>query len=73
MDPDLTYRDLRQDKKIENLFNKIRSVGHSTHYVQQACISNLLVTVFAFAVKTDYWFRKHFVHLFSNVSYRDRA
>jgi hypothetical protein len=47
MDPDLTYRDLRQDKKIENLFNKIRPVGYSTHYFQQACISNLLVTVFA--------------------------
>jgi hypothetical protein len=47
MDPHLIYRDLRQDKKIENLFNKIRTVGYSRHYVQQACISNLLVTVFA--------------------------
>lgn len=47
MDPDLIYRDLRQDKKIETLFNIIRSVGQSTHYFQQACISNLLVTVFA--------------------------
>ena len=47
MDPDLTYRDLRQDKIIEILFNIIRTLGSSTHYVQQACISNLLVTVFA--------------------------
>lgn len=47
MDPDLTYRDLRLDKKIETLFNIIRPVGYSTHYFQQACISNLLVTVFA--------------------------
>jgi hypothetical protein len=35
------------DKKIENLFNIIRPVGQSSHYDQQACISNLLVTVFA--------------------------
>jgi hypothetical protein len=47
MDPDLTYRDIRQDKKIENLYNIIRPLGISSHYVQQACISNLLVTVFA--------------------------
>jgi hypothetical protein len=47
MDPDLTYRDLTQDKIIENLFNIIRTVGSSTHYFQQACMSNLLVTVFA--------------------------
>ena len=47
MDPDLINRDLRQYKIIENLFNIIRSVGQSTHYFQQACISNLLVTVFA--------------------------
>jgi len=47
MDPDLTYQGLRQYKIIETLFNKIRPVGYSTHYVQQACISNLLVTVFA--------------------------
>jgi hypothetical protein len=47
MDPDLTYRDLRQDKKIETLFNIIRTVGSSTHYFQQSVISNLLVTVFA--------------------------
>jgi hypothetical protein len=47
MDPHLTYQDLRQDKKIENLFNIIRTVGSSTHSVQQACIINLLVTVFA--------------------------
>jgi hypothetical protein len=53
MDPDLTYRDLRQDKKIENLFNIIRSVGQSTHYLQQACISNLLVTVFAYFLQTQ--------------------
>ena len=47
MDPDLKYQDLRLDKKIEILFNIIRPVGYSTHYFQQACISNLLVTVFA--------------------------
>jgi hypothetical protein len=47
MDPDLTYQDLGQDKKIETLFNIIRTVGSSTHYFQQSCISNLLVTVFA--------------------------
>jgi hypothetical protein len=52
MDPDLTYQDLRQNKIIENLFNIIRTVGSSTHYVQQACISNLLVTVFA-ALRLD--------------------
>ena len=44
---DLTCRDFRQDKIIENLLNIIRTVGSSTHYFQQACISNLLVTVFA--------------------------
>jgi len=27
MDPDLTYRDLRQDKIIEILFNIIRTLG----------------------------------------------
>lgn len=53
MDPDLTYRDLRQDKKIENLFNIIRTVQSSMHYVQQACISNLLVTVFAYFLQTQ--------------------
>jgi hypothetical protein len=53
MDPDLRYRDLRLDKKIETLFNKIRSVGYSTHYVQQSCISNLLVTVFAYFLQTQ--------------------
>jgi len=47
MDPDIAYRDLRQDKIIEILFNIIRLVGSSSHNVQQACISNLLVTVFA--------------------------
>ncbi len=47
MDQELSYRDLRQDIKIENLFNNIRPVGYSSHYFQQACISNLLVTVFA--------------------------
>lgn len=47
MDPDLIYQDLRQDKKIETLLNIIRPVGDSTHYFQQACIINLLVTVFA--------------------------
>lgn len=38
---------LGQSKKIENLLNILKSVGQSTHYLQQACISNLLVTVFA--------------------------
>jgi len=47
MDPDLKKISLGLDKKIENLLNIIRSVGQSTHYFQQACISNLLVTVFA--------------------------
>jgi hypothetical protein len=47
MDLDLINQDLRQDKIIENLFNVIRPVGNSTHYFQQACIINLLVTVFA--------------------------
>jgi hypothetical protein len=47
VDHDLTYRDLRQNKKIENLFNIIKIVGSPMHSVQQACISNLLVTVFA--------------------------
>jgi hypothetical protein len=47
MDPDMRKLSLGLDKKIENLFNIIRTVGSSTHYFQQACISNLLVTVFA--------------------------
>ena len=47
MHPDLKKLSLGQDKIIENLLNIIRTVGYSTHYVQQACISNLLVTVFA--------------------------
>jgi hypothetical protein len=47
MDPDMRKLSLWLDKKIENLFNIIRPVGQSTHYFQQACISNLLVTVFA--------------------------
>jgi hypothetical protein len=47
MDPDLTYQDFRQDKKIETLINIIKTVTSPMHYVQQACISNLLVTVFA--------------------------
>jgi hypothetical protein len=47
MTTNLTYRDLGHIKIIENLFSIIRSVGHSTHYFQQACKSNLLVTVFA--------------------------
>jgi hypothetical protein len=38
---------LRLHKKIENLLIIIMSVGQSSHYLQQACISNLLVTVFA--------------------------
>ena len=47
MDPDMRKLSLGLDKKIENLLIIIRSVGQSSHYVQQACISNLLVTVFA--------------------------
>jgi len=47
MDPDLKKLSLGQDKIIENLLNIIRTVGYSSHYVQQACTSNLLVTVFA--------------------------
>jgi hypothetical protein len=47
MDPDLKKLSLGQNEKIENLLNIIRPVGQSTHYFQQACISNLLVTVFA--------------------------
>jgi hypothetical protein len=47
MDPDLKKISLGLDKKIEPLLNIIRSVGQSTHYFQQACIINLLVTVFA--------------------------
>jgi hypothetical protein len=47
MDLDLKKLSLGQNEKIENLFNIIRSVGNSTHYFQQACIINLLVTVFA--------------------------
>ena len=47
MDQDLKKLSLGPDKKIENLLNIIKPVGHSTHYVQQACTSNLLVTVFA--------------------------
>jgi len=43
----LTYRDSGQIKIIEILYIVIRPVGKSTHYLQQACISNLLVTVFA--------------------------
>jgi hypothetical protein len=47
MDLNLRNRDLKQNKNIENLFNIIRPVGDSSHYLQQACMSNLLVTVFA--------------------------
>jgi hypothetical protein len=47
MDPDMRQLSLGLDKKIENLLIVIRSVGKSLHFVQQACISNLLVTVFA--------------------------
>lgn len=43
----LTYRDSGQIKIIEILYIVIRPVGKSTHYLQQSCISNLLVTVFA--------------------------
>ena len=35
MDPDMTYRDLRHNQKIETLLNIIKPVGHSTHYAQQ--------------------------------------
>ena len=49
MHQDLKKTSFGLDKKIETLFNNIiRSVGSSTHYVQQSCMSNLLVTVFAF-------------------------
>jgi len=47
MDHDLKKISSGQNKKIETLFNIIRTVGNSTHYFQQACIINLLVTVFA--------------------------
>ena len=47
MNPDLKKRCFKQNKKIETLFNIIRPVGESTHYLQQACMSNLFVTVFA--------------------------
>jgi hypothetical protein len=47
MYPDMKKLSLGRYEKIENLFNIIRPVGYSTHYFQQACISNLLVTVFA--------------------------
>jgi hypothetical protein len=55
MDPDMRKLSLGLDKKIENLLIIIRSVGQSLHYVQQACISNLLVTVFA-APRLDSFF-----------------
>ena len=55
MNPDLKKRCFKQNKKIETLFNIIRPVGESTHYFQQACISNLLVTVFA-ARRLDYFY-----------------
>jgi len=55
MDPDMRKLSLGLDKKIENLLIIIRSVGQSLHSVQQACISNLLVTVFA-APRLDNFF-----------------
>jgi hypothetical protein len=48
MDLYLKKQIFEHDKKIENLYNIIKPVGKSSHYVQQACKSNLLVTVFAF-------------------------
>jgi len=53
MDPDMKKLSLGLDKKIENLLIIIRSVGKSLHSVQQACISNLLVTVFAYFLQTQ--------------------
>jgi hypothetical protein len=53
MDPDMRKLSLGLDKKIENLLIIIRSVGKPLHYVQQACISNLLVTVFAYFLQTQ--------------------
>ena len=47
MNLDLKKISFGQNKKIETLFNIIRPVGDSTHYFQQTCIINLLVTVFA--------------------------
>lgn len=47
MDSYMKKLSLGLNKKIENLLIIIRSVGQSSHYLQQACISNLLVTVFA--------------------------
>jgi hypothetical protein len=73
IDPDLKKRDFNQDKKIENLYNMIRPVGESSHYVQQACISNLLVTVFAFRPQDSLLIQKTFHPLFSNASSRPRA
>jgi hypothetical protein len=60
MDLDLKKLSLGQNEKIENLFNIIRSVGQSSHYFQQACISNLLVTVFAFRRQNSLLVQKAF-------------
>jgi len=73
MDPDLKRLSFGQDKKIENLLNVIQPFGNSTHYFQQACISNLLVTVFA-ARHLDRFFQlQHFNHLINIVHPRHRA
>ena len=62
MDLDLKKRNFEQDKKIETLFNIIRTVGSSTHYVQQACTSNLLVTVFAARRQDNLLITENFKH-----------
>jgi len=73
IDPDLKKLDFKRDKKIQNLYNIIRPLGISSHYVQQACISNLLVTVFAFRHQDSLLIQKAFHPLFSNASSRPRA
>jgi hypothetical protein len=47
MNLDLKKRFFKQIKKIQNLYNNNRPFGKSSQNVQQACTSNLLVTVFA--------------------------
>jgi hypothetical protein len=62
MYPDMKKLSLGRYEKIENLFNIIRPVGYSTHYFQQACISNLLVTVFAGTFVINYESMKNSKH-----------
>jgi len=57
-----------QDKKIEILFNIIRPVGKSTHNVQQSCMSNLLVTVFAAHCQNKLLITENFRHQIISVS-----